>query len=146
VSTASRALCLGSAVLAAAVQPGFHGVAVFLVFSGFGLSYSLTRTDRPAVAWPRWYRSRLIRLLPMYCVARAIGRLRWVGAAAIAVGASSYGLYLAHQPYVLYFGARMRSLDTAAFAVGAGEIIAILVLGATMPERGVNALTSRVLG
>lgn len=80
------------------------------------------------------------------CVARELGRLRRIGAAAITVGASSYGLYLVHQPYVLYFGARMRSLDTAAFAVGAGEIIAILVLGATMPERGVNALTSRVLG
>jgi peptidoglycan/LPS O-acetylase OafA/YrhL len=319
-SAASRALCLGSAVLTAAVQLGFNGVAVFLVLSGFGLSYSLARTDRPAVPWPRWYRSRLIRLLPMYWVAhlvylvspfqarldpldyrfvlsilgdrvvpigtifyyfnpalwyfglllqlylvypllflalqrlgvprflllaavvtfgarwalvlavpvngewvqggffacrlwefalgmaagtlwrrrpaaidaavlsrrgflaggvlyalglcsygalwsyvftdaligtgltvvlagvaRAIGRLPWVGAAAIAVGASSYGLYLVHQPYVLYFGARMRSLDTAAFLVGAGPIIAILVLGAMMLERGVNALTTRAL-
>jgi peptidoglycan/LPS O-acetylase OafA/YrhL len=320
-SLASWALCLGSAVLTAAVELGFHGVAVFLVLSGFGLSYSLARTDRPAAAWPRWYRSRLIRLLPMYWVAhlvyllspfqarlepvdyrfvlsflgdrvvpiatmfyyfnpalwyfglllqlylvypllfvalerlgvprfllvaavvtfgarwvlvlampvngewvqggffacrlwefalgmaagalwrrrpaaidaivlswrgflaggvlyalglysygalwsyiftdaligtgltvilagvaRIIGRLPWVGAATIAVGASSYGLYLVHQPYVLYFGARMRSLDTPVFVVGAGGIIAILVLAAMMLERGVNALTRRALG
>ena len=79
-------------------------------------------------------------------MARVIGRLPWVGAVAIAVGASSYGLYLVHQPYVLYFGALMRSLDTAVFVVGAGVIIAILVLAAMMLERGVNALTSRVLG
>jgi peptidoglycan/LPS O-acetylase OafA/YrhL len=320
-SLGARALCLGSAVVAAVAQLGFHGVAVFLVLSGFGLSYSLTRPGRPPVAWPGWYRSRLIRLFPMYwvahlvylvspfqarldvldyrfvlsllgdrvvpigtmfyyfnpalwylglllqlylvypvlfvalerlgvprfllvaavvtfgarwalviampvsgewvqggffacrlwefavgmaagalwrkgpaaidatvlsrrgllaggalyalglysygalwsyvftdaligtgltvilaCVARAIGRLPWVGAAAMAVGASSYGLYLVHQPYVLYFGARMRSLDTAVFVVSAAGIITILVLGAMMLERGVNALTSRALG
>jgi hypothetical protein len=40
----------------------------------------------------------------------------------------------------------MRSLDTAAFLVGAGGIIAILVLGAMMLERGVNALTTRAFG
>ena len=62
------------------------------------------------------------------------------------VGASSYGLYLVHQPYVLYFGERMRSLDTATFVVGAGGIIAILALGAMALERAVNVLTSRVLG
>lgn len=320
-SLGSWALCVGSAVLAAVALLGFHGVAVFLVLSGFGLSYSLTRTGRPAIAWPAWYRSRLIRLLPMYWVAhlvylvspfqarlepldyrfvlsilgdrvvpietmfyyfnpalwyfglllqlylvypvlfvalerlgvprflvvaaavtfgarwalvfampvngewvqggffacrlwefavgmaagalwrkrpleigaavlsrrgllaggvlyalglysygalwsyiftdaligtgltvilayvaRLIGRLPWVGTAAITVGASSYGLYLIHQPYVLYFGARMRSLDSAAFVVGAGGIIAILVLGAMTLERAVNALTSRALG
>ncbi len=62
------------------------------------------------------------------------------------VGASSYGLYLVHQPYVLYFGERMRSLDTATFVVGTGGIIAILALGAMALERAVNVLTSRVLG
>jgi peptidoglycan/LPS O-acetylase OafA/YrhL len=79
-------------------------------------------------------------------VARIIGRLPWVGAVAIAVGASSYGLYLVHQPYVLYFGARMRSLDTPLFVAGAGGIIVLLVLGAMALERGVNALTRRALG
>ena len=320
-SPVSRALCLGSAVLAAAVQMGFHGVAVFLVLSGFGLSYALARSGRPPAAWLGWYRSRLVRLLPMYWVAhlvylvspfqarfdardyrfalsllgdrvvpigtlfyyfnpalwyfglllqlylvfpalfvalgrlgvarflaaaavvtvgarwllviampvsgewvqggffacrlwefalgmaagalwrkwpaaidaivlswrgllaggvlyalglysygalwsylftdaligtgltvilvnvaRAVGRLPWVGTAATTVGVSSYGLYLVHQPYVLYFGERMRSLDVAVFVVGAGGIIAVLALGAMALERAVNVLTSRVLG
>jgi len=69
-----------------------------------------------------------------------------VGAAALAVGASSYGLYLVHQPYVLYFGERMRSLDAAAFVVTASAIIAVLTLGAMALERAVNGLTRRVLG
>jgi len=320
-SPVSRALCLGSAIVAAAVQMGFHGVAVFLVLSGFGLSYALARSGRPPVAWPGWYRSRLVRLLPMYwvahlvflaspfqarldpvdyrfalsflgdrvvpietmfyyfnpalwyfglllqlylvfpvlfvalerlgvarflvlaavitvgarwllvlampvrgdwvqggffacrlwefalgmaagalwrarpaaidaailssrgllaggvlyalglasygalwsylftdaligtgltvilaCVARVAGRLPGVGTAVMTVGASSYGLYLVHQPYVQYFGERMRSLDTAVFVVGAGGIIAILALGAMALERAVNGLTRRVLG
>jgi hypothetical protein len=55
--------------------------------------------------------------------------------AAMTVGASS-----------LYFGERMRSLDTATFVVGAGGIIAILALGAMALERAVNVLTSRILG
>ncbi|HJV56990.1 MAG TPA: acyltransferase family protein, partial [Methylomirabilota bacterium] len=71
-SLGGRALCLVAAVLAAVVDFGFHGVAVFLVLSGFGLSYSLARSGRPAVAWPGWYRSRLIRLLPMFWVAHLV--------------------------------------------------------------------------
>lgn len=320
-SLGGRALCLVAAVLAAVVDFGFHGVAVFLVLSGFGLSYSLARSGRPAVAWPGWYRSRLIRLLPMFWVAhlvylvspfqarfdpvdyrfalsvlgdrvvpigtmfyyfnpalwyfglllqlylvypvlfaalerlgvarflvvaavvtfgarwalvlavpvdgkwvqggffacrlwefavgmaagalwrrapsaidaavlswrgivagaglyalglysygalwsylftdaligtgltvilvnvaRAMGRLPRLSTAVMAVGASSYGLYLVHQPYVHYFGTRMRSLDLALFVVGAGGIVVALVLGAMALERGVNALTRRVLG
>ena len=320
-SPAARVLCVGSAVLTAAVQLGFNGVAVFLVLSGFGLSYALARRGRPPTAWAGWYRSRLVRLLPMYWVAhlvylvspfqahldtldyrfalsflgdrvvpietmfyyfnpalwyfglllqlylvfpalsialerlgvarflvaaavvtigarwallfampvdgrwvqggffacrlwefalgmtagvlwrrwpaasdaavlswrgllagsalyalglcsygalwsylftdaligtgltvvlvnvaRAVGRLPWVGPAAMAIGAASYGLYLVHQPYVQYFGEKMRSLDVAVFVVGAGGIIAILALGARALERVVNVLTRRVLG
>src|SRR5260370_41326619 len=51
---------------------GFHGVAVFLVLSGFGLSYALARSGRPPAAWLGWYRSRLVRLLPMYWVAHLV--------------------------------------------------------------------------
>jgi peptidoglycan/LPS O-acetylase OafA/YrhL len=320
-SLASRALCRGAALVTAAVQLGFNAVAVFLVFSGFGLSYSLARRGRPPTAWAGWYRSRLVRLLPMYWVAhlvylvapfqarldtldyrfalsflgdrvlpietmfyyfnpalwyfglllqlylvfpalfvalerlgvprflvaaavvtvaarwallfvmpvdgkwsqggffacrlwefalgmaagalwrrwpaaidaavlswrgllagsalyalglwsygalwsylftdaligtgltvvlvnvaRAMGRLRRVGAAAMAVGAASYGLYLVHQPFVQYFGERMRSLDAAVFVMGAIGIVVVLTLGARVLERAVNGLTGRVLG
>src|SRR6202008_2683766 len=40
--------------------------------SGFGLAYSLARPVRPPPAWLGWYRSRLIRLLPMYWVAHLV--------------------------------------------------------------------------
>ncbi|HEV8717855.1 MAG TPA: acyltransferase, partial [Candidatus Binatia bacterium] len=61
------------------------------------------------------------------------------------VGAFSYGLYLLHQPYVIYFGERMRTLSLPLFTVLACAIIAVLTLGAIPLERYVNQLTSRVL-
>jgi len=51
---------------------GFHAVAVFLVLSGFGLTYSLAKTGEPAGGWIGWYRSRLLRLFPMYWVAHLV--------------------------------------------------------------------------
>src|SRR5262249_9798922 len=68
----ARLLCLGSALLSAVGQLGFHAVSVFLVLSGFGLSYSLARPGRPRPAWSQWYRSRLVRLFPMYWVAHLV--------------------------------------------------------------------------
>lgn len=315
-----RARCLASTALTAVAQLGFHGVGVFLVLSGFGLSYSLARTGRPPQGWSGWYRDRVVRLFPMYWVAhlvylvspfqaqldpvdyrfllsvlgdrvvpigtmfyyfnpalwyfglllqlylvcpllfaalerigvarflvavaivtlgargilllavpaspqwvqgglfacrlwefgvgmaagvlwrrrpaaigavvlsrrgllggtavyalglgsygalwsyiftdalvgtglavilahlaRGVSAIRWLGPAAIAVGASSYGLYLVHQPYVHYFGERMRSMDAAAFVSAAAAIIAVLALGAMTLERAVNRLTGRVM-
>lgn len=61
------------------------------------------------------------------------------------VGAFSYGLYLLHQPYVIYFGERMRGLSMPGFTVLAWAIIALLTAGAIPLERYVNQLTSRVL-
>lgn len=317
----ARAVCLAGALLSAAGQLGFHAVSVFLVLSGFGLSYSLAGPGRPRPAWSQWYRSRLVRLFPMYWVAhlvylvspfqarvdaidyrfalsflgdrvvpigtifyyfnpalwyfglllelylvypllfialrrlgaarflllaaavtigarwllviavpvnpawvqggffacrlwefalgmaagarwrtragplgaavfswwgllagaaiyvlgcysyralwsylatdaligtgltvvlahaaRAMGRARGLGRAVIAVGLSSYGLYLVHQPYVLYFAERMRGLETATFVAAASGIIVALTVGAMALERAVNALTARLPG
>jgi peptidoglycan/LPS O-acetylase OafA/YrhL len=64
----------------------------------------------------------------------------------MAVGVASYGLYLLHQPYVLYFAERMRELETPMFVAAASGIIVVLALGAMALERAVNALTDRVLG
>ncbi|MBI3304163.1 MAG: hypothetical protein HYZ72_19030 [Deltaproteobacteria bacterium] len=61
------------------------------------------------------------------------------------VGAFSYGLYLLHQPYVIYFGERMRDFSMPVFTVLACAIITLLTLGAIPLERYVNQLTSRVL-
>jgi peptidoglycan/LPS O-acetylase OafA/YrhL len=51
---------------------GFHAVAVFLVLSGFGLTYSLAKTGEPEDGWLGWYRGRLLRLFPMYWLAHII--------------------------------------------------------------------------
>jgi peptidoglycan/LPS O-acetylase OafA/YrhL len=61
------------------------------------------------------------------------------------VGAFSYGLYLLHQPYVIYFGERLRDLSMPVFTLLACAIIALLAAGTIPLERQVNQLTSRVL-
>jgi peptidoglycan/LPS O-acetylase OafA/YrhL len=61
------------------------------------------------------------------------------------VGAFSYGLYLLHQPYVIYFGERMRDMPELLFSVLAWGIIALITIAAIPLERYVNQLTSRVL-
>lgn len=75
-------------------------------------------------------------------VARAIGH--WQRLAY--VGVYSYGLYLLHQPYVIYFGAHAGALGTAAYLLLSIPVIATLTLGAIALERAVNALTKRLSG
>lgn len=66
------------------------------------------------------------------------------------IGAYSYGLYLIHQPYVTYFGERMRDWSTPAFFAAAMPIIALLVIASLLLERavnrGVDALFARAAG
>jgi peptidoglycan/LPS O-acetylase OafA/YrhL len=64
--------CGLEAFAAAVPQLGFHAVAVFIVLSGFGLTYSLAKTGGPANGWIGWYRSRLLRLFPMYWLAHLV--------------------------------------------------------------------------
>jgi peptidoglycan/LPS O-acetylase OafA/YrhL len=54
------------------------------------------------------------------------------------VGAYSYGLYLIHQPYVTYFGERMRDFGMLAFLGVAALVIAALVAMLIPLERAVN--------
>ena len=79
-------------------------------------------------------------------VARAFGKLGRAEAAIAYVGSYSYGLYLIHQPYVIYFGARVRALSMPIFLVFACVLITILTLGAIPLERYVNQITNRMLG
>jgi peptidoglycan/LPS O-acetylase OafA/YrhL len=78
-------------------------------------------------------------------VARWCDLLPRLGGALAYVGAFSYGLYLLHQPYVIYFGERMRDMSELLFTVLAWGIIALITLVAIPLERYVNQLTSRVL-
>jgi peptidoglycan/LPS O-acetylase OafA/YrhL len=79
-------------------------------------------------------------------VARGCEHLDELGATLATVGAYSYGLYLLHQPYVLYVGARVQALSTPAFLAAMVVLIAVLTLGAMTIERRVNQLTQRALG
>ncbi len=55
------------------LQQGYFGVGVFVVLSGFGLSYSLTKTGGPTGGnWWTWYKKRILRLFPMYWLAHII--------------------------------------------------------------------------
>ena len=59
-------------IYAAVAGVGFHAVGVFIVMSGFGLMFSLARTDGPAHGWTAWYGSRVVRLFPMYWAAHLL--------------------------------------------------------------------------
>jgi peptidoglycan/LPS O-acetylase OafA/YrhL len=51
----------------------FHAVGVFIIFSGWSLMQSTARrADAGTLAWGEWYRSRLLRLYPMYWVAHLV--------------------------------------------------------------------------
>jgi peptidoglycan/LPS O-acetylase OafA/YrhL len=64
--------CIIQGFLVATASVGFHAVSVFLVLSGFGLTYSLARTGEPEGGWLGWYRARLLRLFPMYWLAHLV--------------------------------------------------------------------------
>jgi hypothetical protein len=54
-------------------------------------------------------------------------------------------IYLLHQPYVIYFGLRMRDLSMPLFVLLALGIIAIPTVVSIIIEKGVNSATNRVL-
>jgi peptidoglycan/LPS O-acetylase OafA/YrhL len=52
---------------------GFHAVGVFIILSGWALMESTARrAESGALAWGAWYRSRFLRLYPMYWVAHLV--------------------------------------------------------------------------
>jgi peptidoglycan/LPS O-acetylase OafA/YrhL len=71
-STGETIGCIAKGFYVAVASVGFHAVAVFLILSGFGLTYSLARTGEPDGGWLGWYRGRLLRLFPMYWLAHLI--------------------------------------------------------------------------
>jgi peptidoglycan/LPS O-acetylase OafA/YrhL len=79
-------------------------------------------------------------------VAKGTERIGALGRALATVGAYSYGLYLLHQPYVLYFSALAKPLPTAGFLAAMWTLIALLAIVSMAIERRVNALTQRIVG
>jgi len=49
-----RIVCTAQALFAAFSQLGSQAVAVFLLLSGFGLTYALGTSPRPAAGWRAW--------------------------------------------------------------------------------------------
>lgn len=64
--------CVVEGFVGAIFQRGSQAVGVFVLLSGFGLTYSLARRGYPEGGWGRWYRRRLVRLFPMYWAAHLI--------------------------------------------------------------------------
>lgn len=64
--------CTAGALFAALLQRGPNAVGVFILLSGFGLTYSLAKRGYPQGGWMRWYRRRLLRLFPMYWTAHLV--------------------------------------------------------------------------
>ena len=79
-------------------------------------------------------------------VAAAIGRLKHVGPMVTTVGAGSYGLYLIHQPYAIYFGERLRGLGLSDFLAVSGAVVILIALVSLGIENGVNHLVKKLAG
>jgi peptidoglycan/LPS O-acetylase OafA/YrhL len=61
------------------------------------------------------------------------------------VGLYSYGLYLTHQPYVIWLGLRIREVPVWAFLLICIPTLAVLSAWGMLLEKGTNALTSKLL-
>ncbi len=68
-----KLLCAVDAVIVAIMQRGAQAVGVFILFSGFGLTYSLfKKRGRLEIAWAGWYKRRLARLFPIFWLAHLV--------------------------------------------------------------------------
>ncbi len=57
---------------------GWQGVHLFIVLSGFGLTYACLQGERPTV-WRQWYLRRAERILPTYWLVALVGCLLLIG-------------------------------------------------------------------
>ena len=64
--------CAVEGIIAAIIQRGAMAVGVFILFSGFGLTYSLVKRGGFETSWAVWYRRRLTRLFPVYWLAHLV--------------------------------------------------------------------------
>ena len=67
----ARMVCWLEALIVVLIQGGPYAVSVFILFSGFGLTYSLVKKGKEP-DWPTWYRKRIWRLFPIYWLAHLI--------------------------------------------------------------------------
>ena len=61
------------------------------------------------------------------------------------VGVYSYGLYLIHQPYVIWLGLRIREQPIWMFLLIAAATLAVLSAWGMLLERATNALVNKLI-
>jgi peptidoglycan/LPS O-acetylase OafA/YrhL len=61
------------------------------------------------------------------------------------VGLYSYGLYLTHQPYVIWLGLRIREVPIWAFLLICIPTLVVLSAWGMLLEKGTNALVTKLL-
>ncbi len=64
--------CAVEGIISAIIQRGSQGVGVFILFSGFGLTYSLVKRGGIGISWADWYRRRFLRLFSIYWLAHLV--------------------------------------------------------------------------
>jgi peptidoglycan/LPS O-acetylase OafA/YrhL len=64
--------CAVEGIISAIMQRGSQGVGVFILFSGFGLTYSLVKRGGAGISWADWYKRRFMRLFPAYWLAHLV--------------------------------------------------------------------------
>lgn len=82
-------------------------------------------------------------LLVLAWLARGLNALGPLRKTLTYVGAYSYGIYLLHQPYVMYVGGRLSGLGMPAALAILCLALAVIVWGSSLAERSVNRITGR---
>jgi peptidoglycan/LPS O-acetylase OafA/YrhL len=60
------------------------------------------------------------------------------------IGAYSYGIFLVHQPYVIWLGLRIREQPVWMFLLIAAAVLALMSIWGIALEKGTNAVVSRI--
>ena len=67
---------------------------------------------------------------------------KWIGL----VGAFSYGIYLVHQPYVIWVGLRIRDWPAWAFFLATAFVLVVLSAWGIVLEKFANAMLEKIIG
>jgi peptidoglycan/LPS O-acetylase OafA/YrhL len=78
-------------------------------------------------------------------IAGLLSRVAGVGKIIALVGVYSYGLYLIHQPYVIWLGLRIRPLSISLFLLVFVAAAAVLSAWGSILEKTTNAIVNRII-
>ena len=75
---------------------------------------------------------------------RLFERMAIIGPLLPLAGVYSFGIYLLHQPYVLYFGERLRGQPMTIFVFAGAGLIMIIAAGAMLIESGIKKASNKI--